>query len=112
MAAGLTEALAALLLKDAQLGATRFAVHDAEHAGVSHERRAREDVPGVTLDEQHLLEGELRADLAGGPVDLDNGPGRHLHLAATGLNNGVHSVPSVEMELTAGSTPARAKDLV
>ena len=46
--------------------------------------------PGVFLDEQHLVEGELRPGLAGRSVDLDNGAGRHLELAATGLNDGVH----------------------
>ena len=58
--------------------------------GVGDERRAGHDVAGVLLDEQHLVEGELRPGLAGRAVDFDDGAGRHLELAATGLNDGVH----------------------
>ena len=52
--------------------------------------------PRVLLDEQHLVEGELRALLAGRAVDFDDGAGRDLELAAAGLNDGVHVIPLVD----------------
>src|SRR5687768_427022 len=93
VAARLAEALAALLLEHAQLGTARLAVHHAEHGGVGDERRAGDDVSSVLFDQEHLLELEFRALLAGHPVDFDDGTGSHLELAASGLNNRVHDLP-------------------
>src|SRR5205085_10213297 len=61
VSARLPESLAALLLEHAQLRAARLAVDDANHLGVGDKRRARDDVAGVLLDEEHLFEGELLA---------------------------------------------------
>src|SRR5687768_7019728 len=88
--AGLAEALAPLLLEDAQLRAPRFAVDDADHLGIGDEGGAGHDVSRVLFDEQHLVERECRPGLAGDAVDLDDSAGRYLDLPATGLNNRVH----------------------
>ncbi len=47
----------------------------ASHAGVGHERRAREDLAAVFLDQQHLSEGQLRAGLARRAVERREPPG-------------------------------------
>src|SRR5687767_13891551 len=93
VAARLAESLAALLLEHAELGAARLAIHDAEHFRVGDKRRAGDDVSGVLFDQEHLLEIELRALLAGYPIDFDDGTGGYLDLAASGLNNRVHDLP-------------------
>ena len=93
MTARLPESLAALLLEYANLGTARLAVHHAEHLRVGDKRRAGNDVPGIFFNQQHLLEQELRARLAGHAVDFDDRTGSDLELAASGLNNGVHDLP-------------------
>ncbi len=60
------------------------------HLGIGDKRRPRDDVAGVLLDQEHLVEREFRAGFTGSAVDLDDRAGRHLELAATGLNNRVH----------------------
>src|SRR4051812_42061738 len=90
MTARLPEALAPLLLEYAKLRPTRLAIHDADYLGVGDERRARDHIAGVLFHEENIVEREFRAGLAGGTVHLDDRAGRHLQLAATGLNNRVH----------------------
>src|SRR5882672_10568968 len=93
MPACLAEALAPLLLEDAQLRPARLAVDDANHLRVGDKRRAGDDVARVLLDEQHLLEGELLARFTCGSVDLDDSSRSDLDLAAARLNNRVHELP-------------------
>ena len=45
-----------------------LAVDDGDDARVGDERRAGEDFAAVLFDEQHLVERELGARLAGGPA--------------------------------------------
>src|SRR5438876_2845488 len=75
VSARLPESLAALLLEHAQLWAARLAVHHADHLGVGDKRRARDDVAGIFLDEEHLFEGELLALFTRRSVDFDDGAG-------------------------------------
>src|SRR5688572_8502271 len=89
----LAKSLAPLLLEHADLRTTRLAVHHAEHFGVGDKRRTGNDVSGVLLDQQHLLELKFRALLAGYAVDFDDRTGSDLDLAASGLNNRVHDLP-------------------
>jgi len=80
--ARLPEPLAALLLEYPDLRSARFAVNDAEHLGIGDKRRAREDVAGVFLDEQDLVEGHLAAGFAGiVAVDGDDGARLDAELA-------------------------------
>ena len=69
-------------LNTRSFGPARLAVDHADHLRVGDERRAGDDVARVLFDEQHLVERELRARLAGRAVDLDDGAGRDLELAA------------------------------
>ena len=96
VAACLAETLAALRLEDPQLRATCVTFDDADHFRVGHERCTGKDLPGIFLDEQHLIEGELRPSVARRSVDFDKGAGRHLELVATGLNDRVHGRSSIE----------------
>ena len=90
MTARLPEALAPLLLEHAELRPARLAVDHPEHLRVGDERRAGDDVAGVFFDQEHLVEREFRARSRRAAVDVDDRAGRHLELAATGLNNRVH----------------------
>src|SRR6185503_18000113 len=101
MPAALAEALAPLLLEDAQLRPARFAVDDANHLRIGDKRRTGDDVARVLLDEQHLLEGELLALFTGGPVDFDDRSRSDFDLAAARLDDRVHVDP------LAGSTRSR-----
>src|SRR5690606_18218440 len=83
--------LAALLLEDANLLALAGAVDDADDLGAVHVRRPREHVPGILADEQHLVERDGGAGLAGMAVDGNDGAGLDAELAAGGLNNGKHA---------------------
>src|SRR5258705_9952934 len=95
MPACLAEALAPLLLEDAELRPARLAVDDANHLRVGDKRRAGDDVARVLLDEQHLLEGELLARFTCGSVDLDDGSRSDLDLAAARLDDRVHEHLSI-----------------
>ena len=48
------------------------------------------DFAAVLFDEQHLVERQLRAGLAGGAVDGGDAAGRDLDLPAAALNDCVH----------------------
>ena len=56
-------------LKTRIFGPRALAFDDADDAGVGHERRAGEDFAAVLLDEQHLIERQLGARLAGRAVE-------------------------------------------
>src|ERR1043165_8139766 len=93
VAARFAKPLPALLLEHAQLRAPRLSVDNANDLRVRHKRRDRDVIAGGLLDEQHLLEGEFLALLAGGAVYFDDGAGRDLHLAAARLDDRVHVIP-------------------
>src|SRR4030095_2096365 len=90
MSPGLAEALPALLLEHAQLRAARLAIDDAHDFRVGDKGRSGDDVARALFDEQHLIEREGGAVLAGCAVDFNHGAGRHFDLPATGLDNRVH----------------------
>src|SRR6476620_11118069 len=90
MAARLPVALAAALLEDANLRSTRFTVDDADDFRVRDERSAGEHLAAVLLEEQHLIVGDLLADLGLHAIDRDQGPRRDLHLPSAGLNDCEH----------------------
>src|SRR6187399_2911464 len=92
MSTGLAEALAALLLEHAQLRAARLAIDDAHDFRVGDKGRSGDDIARVLFDEQHLIERECRAVLAGCAVDFNHGTWRHFDLPATGLDNRVHEL--------------------
>src|SRR5688572_2134815 len=75
-------ALAALLLEDADLRATRLSLDDAEDLGARDERRAGDDVPRRVLEDQDLVDADLLARLGGHAVHRDHGPGSDLHLTS------------------------------
>ena len=82
MPLGPAHALAALLLEHADLRAARLAFDDGYDAGLGDKRRARHDVAAVVLDEQHLLDRQLVARLAGRSVDGDDAAGLDARLSA------------------------------
>src|SRR5215213_2873906 len=93
MAAGLAEALAALLLEHANLGAARLAVDDTDHLRVGNKWRPGEHLAAVLFEKEHLLEGDFLADLSLEAVDRDHRAGIHLDLTPTGLNDCEHDLP-------------------
>ena len=90
MTARLAEALASLLLEDANLRAARLSIHDADHFGSGDVRSPRDDVARVFLNEQDLFKGERRSCFGRRTIDFDDRSRRYLHLSTTGLNDGVH----------------------
>ena len=67
----------------------------ADDARVGDKRRAGEHFAAVFLDEQHLLERQFGARLAGRAVDGRETAGRHAHLTSAGLDDCVHCRASV-----------------
>src|SRR5688572_14726164 len=109
MSPGLAEALPALLLEHAQLRTARLAIDNAYDFRVGDKGRSSDDVARVFFDEQHLIEREGGAVLAGCAVDFNHGAGRHFDLPATGLDNRVHEQYLNGDRMTAGGVPpARA----
>src|SRR5438445_6626276 len=84
-------ALAALLLEYADLRPARLAFDDGQHARLGDERRAGHDFATVFFDEQHALERQLRARLAGSSVDRHDAAGLDARLPAAIPDDGVHS---------------------
>src|SRR5215204_1032607 len=93
MAAGLAEALAALLLEHADFRAARLAVDDPDHFGIGDKRRPGEHLAAVLFEKEHLLEGDFLADLSLEAVDRDHRARIHLDLTPTGLNDCEHDLP-------------------
>src|SRR6187200_3319430 len=91
MTPGLARALAALLHEHANLRTARFAVHDAQHLRVGHERGAGEHFTAFLLQHQHLIDADFRAGLCLDPVDGDDLARDDLHLAAAALNDCEHA---------------------
>ena len=90
MTFGAAHALPPLLLEHADLRSTRLAVDNCQDARVGDEGRAGDDLTAIVLDEQHLLERQLRAGLACRTIDDDDGPRRHFVLTSAGLNDCLH----------------------
>src|SRR5439155_23593659 len=85
-----THSLAALLLEHTNLRTLTLAVDDGHHLRVRDEGRARENLSAVLFHEQHLLDRQLVARFAGGPVDHDEPARRDLRLTPAVLDDGVH----------------------
>src|SRR5258706_449291 len=82
--------LAALLLEHANLGPVRFALDDGNDPRTGDKRRAGEDLASVFFNEQHLIENDLCAWFAGGPIEQGESAGRHPHLPPARLDDCVH----------------------
>src|SRR5437867_100043 len=87
---GPAHALAALLLEHADLRASRLAVDDRHDTRVGDERRTREDLAAVFLDNEHLIERQLVAPFTGRAGQSRHAARHHLHLMAASLNDCVH----------------------
>src|SRR4029078_7929168 len=57
-----------------------------DNAGVGDKRRPGQDLAAVFFDDQHLIEGEFGARIAGGAIQGRDAAWRHLDLMAAGLN--------------------------
>src|SRR6266849_6774952 len=90
MTFGAAHTLPSLLLEHADLRSARLTVDNRQDARVGDEGRAGDDLTAIVLDEQHLLERQLRAGLACRTIDDDDGPGRHPVLTSAGLDDCVH----------------------
>src|SRR5688500_2033325 len=90
MAACLAEALAPLLLEDANLRAARLAVDNADHFGVGNEGCSGKHLAAVLFEKKHLVEGDFLADLGLEAVDRDHRARVHLHLTPAGLYDCEH----------------------
>src|SRR6185295_14831085 len=65
-------------------------IDDSDHASVGDERRTRDDLAAVLLDNEHLVERELGAGLPGRARQSGDAARRHLHLMAARLDDCVH----------------------
>ena len=93
-------------LKTRIFGPLRRTVHDAHHAGVGHVRGPDPHLAAVLLDEQHLVERDFLARVAGRAVDGDRFARRYLELPSACLNNRVHARPSLLLPTHQSSTEA------
>src|SRR4030081_259307 len=79
----LSKSLAPLLLEHADFRAAGLAVYDADDLRVRDEGSAGEHLPSLFFQEQHLIEGDLLADLGLDAIDRDHGTRAHLDLPTT-----------------------------
>src|ERR1700716_216886 len=90
MTLGAPHTLPSLLLEHTDLRSARLPIDNRHDARVGDEWGPGDDLTAILLDEQHLLERQLRARLAGRAIDDDDGAGRHPVLTSPGLNDCVH----------------------
>src|ERR1041385_993454 len=81
--------LAAAMLDDADLVAAAVR-HDLGGDLAALDQRRAHGLLVAVGDQQHFLEGDGRADIAGQALDLEDVAGGDLVLLATGLDDGVH----------------------
>jgi len=90
--AAAAHALPALLLEHANLRAAALTFDDREDLRACNERRAREHVAAVVLDEQDLAQRHFIARLRIDTVHADRRSRRHPYLVTTALDNRVHGI--------------------
>src|SRR6476660_1488845 len=93
MAVGPSHALAALFLEHPDLWSACFAFDDGQDACVGDEGGAGEHFAAVLLDEQHVLERQLRAGLTCGSVNRGEPARGDLELTSGRLDDCVHYRP-------------------
>src|SRR5262249_11022743 len=90
MSGGAANALAPLLLEHPDLRTALFALDHREHPRIRNVGRTSEPLAAVFLHQQHFVERQLRAGVAGRAVDDSHATGGDPDLSSARLNYCVH----------------------